>query len=757
MNEVGPENETLEVLPLDVDAPRRRREAPRREVSGSIRWLIAGVAAFIVGLIATDVVFGGDGGEEAAAPEEPVIDGDRPTGEPAIETTPETPSGLRGLLDGQRLVVATANLPGSVETVTVMCRVATPPQALTELDSCDSGTAQRGTTSPGGSLEIEFDVFRTISTGRAGDLDCVLGGCELRTYSDRVAGVGVRIPLEFEMVRQVRRPPSFRVEFDGRLTVGSRYRVIGDGFPADTSIHIRPCRMAVDPDPFACDWVLEDTVIQTESDGTFAYTGLADWEIGFGADAITCADVVEGICAMNVSIPGAQRQPAAVPLDFSPFGSDPSPLPDTLAVQPSTGLVDGATVTVSSDDGTYDGEFGLFVCADDAIPIDCTGLDFRGLIDDGAYQIPRAFVTWRGTRHDCVLTGPCSLAVFSQTDPSDRRTVPIDFDPDAPLQPDASLTLSPSEELQDWSLLTIDLDQPASFPIVSLCAVGASDVCEAVGSDLIGPTQLVTRARTTLTTPAGAHSCLFDGACELIVWDVNTLTRYAAVPLSFEAPNDRPVSGVARPATGIEHGDTVQVAVFDAIDDVSVSMCRRDGKCTPIVVVDTNRGRAAIEFTAMQRFDTPLSAGTSEPIDCTVDGCEIRISDGRTNAVIPVDFVNTEVLDAAITADAAQPLPLDERFDIRGRGFTPTVQRSEITLSLCPPGDEDPSVCVRLGTIATNSLGAGGRFEKLVNIASTGFSPEAVSQGNRCASDCVLVARPDYGTTVRLPVQRDVS
>ena len=71
-------------------------------------------------------------------------------------------------------------------------------------------------------------------------------------------------------------------------------------------------------------------------------------------------------------------------------------------------------------------------------------------------------------------------------------------------------------------------------------------------------------------------------------------------------------AGIVRPADGIRHGDTVQVAITDAIDDVSISLCAATGTCVPILVTETTDGRGVVEFTAVQRFEVQLDDGTVE-------------------------------------------------------------------------------------------------------------------------------------------------
>lgn len=765
MDAVGTGDEPLDVLPIDDGARRRRAPAGAPTRRRPSRTLIVGLAVAALGVIGANIVLSGEDQESASADEAvaPEMDEAIDLIDPVSAGLGDVPFGYNDLLEGQYLRHAPSGLPGSVETVTVLCRVDAPREAIPPLDECDSGTAQRGTTSPAGTLVIGFQVYRTINTGRAGAVDCAIGECEIRTYSDRVAGIASQTPVGFELTPpQSGSGPTFTVAVDTQLQDGGSYIVEGVDFPAETSIHIRPCRMGIDPDPFACDWVLEDQVIQTDADGTFRFDGVADWRIGFGADGISCADITEGICAMNVSIPGAPRQPAAVPLEFHDFGPVFArfDLPDEIGAEPATGLADGQTVTVFADGLPYDGEYGLFQCIVDT-PGDCTWVDFFGESSDGAYELPRSFVTWRGTRHDCAVDGACMLSIFVFAQSVERVDVPLEFDPELPLRPALPMTAVPTTDLQDRDLVTVEFEEAVSLPFVAICARDSARLCQAIGVSADQGTRIRFQVRTELVTPVGQHDCLRDGPCELMVWNGAGLDRFEPIPLDFRSESTVDLALSARPATGLVHGQTVQLAVSGIADDFpTIQICQQGTlDCAFATSVSVRADKAIIELQVSRKVQLYRQfTAELEIVDCAEVVCEFRLSDQQHFAYAPITFAEGPPPDAPrIALDARYadaPLPWDEPIGVRGRDFLNLPDGGLHIFSLCPVERELEASCVPVGDLLAWDVAADGSFETQILLDRELFDFQAIEALQPCIDDCELVVSNGYGEPARLPVTR---
>lgn len=765
MDEVESGDEPLDVLPIDDGARGRRPSAPSPARRRPSRTLIVGLAVTVLGVIGANIVLSGDD-EESASPAEPIapeVDETIDLIDPVSAGLGDIPFGYNDLLEGQYLRHAPTGLPGSVETVTVLCRVDTPQEAIPPLDECDSGTAQRGTTSPAGTLEIGFQVYRTINTGRAGALDCAIGECEIRTYSDRVAGIASRTPVGFELtLPPAISGPRFTVEVDTQLQDGGSFIVEGVDFPAETSIHIRPCRMGIDPDPFACDWVLEDRVIETEADGTFRFEGVADWRIGFGADGISCADITEGVCAMNVSIPGSPRQPAAVPLEFHDFGPVFArfDLPDEIEAEPAAALADGQSVTVFADGVPYDGEYGLFQCIVDS-PGDCTWVDFFGEVTDGVYELPRSFVTWRGTRHDCAVDGDCMLSIFVFAQSVERVDVPIEFDPELSLRPALPMTAAPTTDLVDRDLVTVEFEEAVSLPFVAICAQDSARLCQAIGVSADQGTRIRFQVRSELVTPIGTHDCLRDGPCELMVWNGAGLDRFEPIRLDFRSESTVDLALAARPATGLLHGQTVQLAVSGIADDFStIQICAQgtlDCAFATSVSVRDDKALTELQVSRTVQLYRQFTAEL-EVVDCGEVVCEFRLSDQQHIANAPLVFADAapppppRIALEARYADA--PLPWGEPIGVRGRDFLNLPDGGLHIFSLCPIEWEFEASCVPVGDLLSWDVASDGSFETQIVLDRELFEFQAIEALQPCVDDCELVVSNGYGEPARLPVTR---
>ncbi|MEO0494249.1 MAG: hypothetical protein AAF081_12635 [Actinomycetota bacterium] len=762
MEDVGPAHETLEALPIDAGGRRSRRQPHRtpggRPSAGVLVTLLAALAGVVV--LANVFLGGSDSVDEERAAPEPIA------AEPESVVIAEAPDptaipmGYDDLLEGQYLRHAPDGLPGSAGTVTVMCRAASQSTQTSTLDECDSGTAQRATTSPGGQLYVGFQVYRTINTGRAGTLDCAAGGCEVRTYSDRFAGVAARVPVGFESTGDDATIATFRVDVADRLTVGSAFTVVGEGFPPNTLVHVRPCQMGVAPDPFACAWVLEDTRIETEADGTFRFDGVADWEIGIGPDGRTCEELTEGVCAMNVSIPGAPRQPAAVPLDFFDFGPDVDlGLPRSLSVEPNAALVDGHTVTVLADGAPYDGTFGLFVCLVDN-PGDCAWAADVASVADGQYALPRSFVTLRGTRHDCALDGGCVVSVFVPTQLGARVDVPVSFDPEVPLRPAEGTDAQPTTDLSDGDIVTIQFERPVRQPVVAVCATERSGACQAV--PLFGETQdrVSLEVRTWIVTPVGPHDCILDGPCELSIWSAAGFERFEPIPLEYRAISLPEPRVAVRPNGALEHGRPVQVAVSGMNGPrAAVSVCEAGtNDCSFVDVVDTGSGKGTIDIIVSRtvlvyrQFFARLDV-----IDCGEVPCEIRVAGERASASAALAFATGPPPPPPQVAVegrfAGQALPVAQPVRVEGRGFLPLTVDTPYSVALCPAGLTIDVRCLRVGELSGRDIGSEGSFSTEISIPSGDAGPDASTVRGRGADGCELVVTNGYGEPARLRVE----
>lgn len=508
-----PDDDALIDLPIDDGSgPRRfRNDRPSASPEGRTRTVLLGVAATIVAIVGTNVVFG----NSPAPAEEPTVDDVTPD-----VFVPQPDPAFSGLVDGQRIVYALDSLPFSVETVTVVCLTTSNPAA--PLDGCDSGTAQRHTTSPGGVITANIAVYRQITVG--GDsVDCAQAGCELRTFAEKAAGVVVgRAALGWSREPLGPPPPQITVEFASTPpTIGSSLTMMGTGFPVDSSVIVTPCVLGRAGDPFVCDRILAERTVQTDSGGAFRDETVADWASDLDGSIVTCADL-ERACAMTVEIPGRERQPAAVAL---PIVAEPPPL-QVVAGIGSRASRHGETVRILVTDAIDDVSVSL--CATDGA---CVRLLEKAPAAGALNAIVTVVQTFAARtdgnpaeRIDCALV-PCELSV---SDGREAQRIPLTFDGGPP--PTPTLALVTDEPVQLSDTVTIigtgftPTSQPAEIRLL-LCppGLGLTPPCVFVGQvpvaslDAEGSFELTFTVDTpafTTGSPDPAERC--DPTCELV-------------------------------------------------------------------------------------------------------------------------------------------------------------------------------------------------------------------------------------------------
>jgi hypothetical protein len=187
--------------------------------------------------------------------------------------------------------------------------------------------------------------------------------------------------------------------------------------------------------------------------------------------------------------PEPDPAPVVVPVTFDANGPDPTRRP--VDVSPTTGLVDGSVLTVQGEDFTGGGFPRSVVMLPCRLPVlvqdDCDALDLRevGIARDGlldtTYRID-AVLDLAGQPHDC-RTDPCGLMVMDGgweepvEDLSEAGLVALTFDPDAPLRPPPSGSVTPAAGLVDDQPVQVqatgfDPDQPV---LIQQCVTPVDD------------------------------------------------------------------------------------------------------------------------------------------------------------------------------------------------------------------------------------------------------------------------------------------
>lgn len=255
---------------------------------------------------------------------------------------------------------------------------------------------------------------------------------------------------------------------------------------------------------------------------------------------------------------------AAVVALAASLGTSGSPAtavaPGTLTVTPNVDLVDFQRVELTGE-GLEPGLHEWYQCRGGAIDeSDCDGYnaDFIDVDPDGTtsevVHVDARIYLPDGTEVDC-RTDPagCVLGVGFMVDAGQWPTVALDFDPDAPLLPEVTATVVPTQDLRDGQAVTVR-GEHLSFreeAFAYLCADGTDQVGRRCDLDQLargvpdqdGRITLSLDVRSVFTAPHGVEiDCLAAGT-----------TCSVALGWSFDPPPDRqarvPVSFAPQPTT----------------------------------------------------------------------------------------------------------------------------------------------------------------------------------------------------------------
>lgn len=305
--------------------------------------------------------------------------------------------------------------------------------------------------------------------------------------------------------------------------------VAGSAVTARARVQVSQCRApGTDEDDCRVPFSYDDT---TDSSGNFSMSArleanFAPWR---DAQVVDCR-TAPGACVLRLDLvidePGATTQTEIIPLTYD--ASAPLASPPTMDVAPSTGLRDAQSVEVtgagwSPDDGFIGGVVVFSTCT---TPTFTHGACARPAVDDE----PAAFVDGDGTfihrvrlraafgtgpnRTDCRTT-TCYLVASEEPSFGDQTSMPLEFDPDAPLfDGQIRISAAPNTGLTDGQVVTADISGffPEEHPAILLqCAEDAA-------GDFLGCTGGQTHTAGldgTLRLPFAVHEQFEDRSAEV--------------------------------------------------------------------------------------------------------------------------------------------------------------------------------------------------------------------------------------------------
>lgn len=329
--------------------------------------------------------------------------------------------------------------------------------------------------------------------------------------------------------------------------------VTGTGFGRHDLLSVTQCPTATPPDDCGFSFDLADT----DASGSFSVdVGLRAVIPTASGSAVDCRPAPD-TCSLSVRS-WDTGEGASAPLTFDPTG--PLAPPPTLAASPSTGLIDGQVIDVTGSGWRPGAQLFVFACAKDG-PVDlhCPyGLfgsdedraDMNGDLDTHFRAF--AVIDVEGGPVDCRQASCFVTAGDPPFSIPDQPTVPLEFDPDAPLA-DPQLTVDPTTDLVDRQEISIHGTgwYPDIEAWIALCRAGDYDeeggcrnafAAPQTRSD--GSLEATFDVRQEFTTFDGTHVDCTVEACAIFAKDFHGHTLQ--VPIAFAVAATPPV-GPATP------------------------------------------------------------------------------------------------------------------------------------------------------------------------------------------------------------------
>jgi LPXTG-motif cell wall-anchored protein len=322
---------------------------------------------------------------------------------PTLTVTPDDQ-----LADLQAVEVSGSGLVWSDHAVVVQC-----VPAAADIDDCDFDTLT-DVAVDAGSFTTDYLVSAVMDTGNSGPIDCrEAGACVLAVssgYSTSPAKSAV-VPLGFDPDTEVK-VGTITVEPDADLVDGETVSVTGSGFPPDRGVSFYVC--ATGPSEESCEFTPSFAFV--DESGAFTASDVRVWAtIRTETGEIDCRAVAEG-CTLVASAgsPSSSRAGRAA-LHFDPEAPLlPGP---AITVEPSSGLPDDTSATVSGEHFTPDGFVSVAVCASGDISR-CDPQSEASPTPDAAgtfsleISVAVEFNSWEDERVDCRAAPGCAVVAY---------------------------------------------------------------------------------------------------------------------------------------------------------------------------------------------------------------------------------------------------------------------------------------------------------------------------------------------------------
>ncbi|MDD9369943.1 MAG: neocarzinostatin apoprotein domain-containing protein, partial [Acidimicrobiales bacterium] len=449
------------------------------------------------------------------------------------------------LVDGDLVTVSITGMNPDAWVRVVQC----PVDAVDGYDDCNPFNEAYGNADASGAITLEVRANALIRPGWSETevVDCRTGGACILAIADDGDAISSRVPLPFDPDGPLAPPPAASIAPTEALTDVQVVNVTASGLVWSSDVLLIQCRAAAALGQGDCDGDTA-TSLPVGDDGSLATPFRVSAQIAVAGEVIDCR--TPGACVLVASadyLRSAEKQ-AVVPLAFDPDAEIVLP---TLTATPDTDLVDGQTVTVAGQGFAADWVF-VSMCAPEATTYDdCLGGDsYADVGPTGEFSVETEVSTIVPTATgeiDCRTSAePCLLVATSGSISSVRAArVELHFDPDGPVLPGPSITVSPDRDLGDEAAITVagtnfGSDEGDSA-MLEVCRVGDPDQCDQQTTTDVTPdnagtfTVEVGVAATFPNWDGQTVDCREAPGCEVVA-RLGYQGRRATAPLAFAPP-----------------------------------------------------------------------------------------------------------------------------------------------------------------------------------------------------------------------------
>ena len=472
-----------------------------------------------------------------------------------------------------------------------------------------------------------------------------------------VSSIGSMPPLPAEAGGVQATSPTITVEPATDLVDAQSVSVTGSGFPAQDSVLLLQCpagaAASADCDP-ATHWTWSE-------DGSIEITFSLRAILRLPGTPVDCR--VDDACVLSAyawdESVGDLREVSHVPLQFDPAA--PVHPPPTVSVAPDQGLVDGQTVTVTGTGFVWQEWAQVLQCPAGFIESTQCDWDTSVFVDTpgGTFEtgVPVfAVISVDGGTIDCRGPGQCVLATMTDAESvRDAVTVPLEFDPEAPVQPGPTITISPDADLIDGDTVRIEgrgfLRSSERWVQIYQCAPTGDpyDACHPSSDDFV---PVAADGSFTLDQPVYARIPLADGLydcrtsvepCAILATPWLGASRAGRADLHFDPDGPVLPDPLIEVTPTTELSDFNNVAVsgtnFSPGSRVSVQVCSAEttSHCDDVngeePTADAD-GRIATEISVWGSLASEPAVDCRQPPGCVVVARDVRGS----SASVPLSF-----------------------------------------------------------------------------------------------------------------------